>query len=236
MRNKRLALILAVLMAAVFCSACDAAEPEKTTEPDTPALAEQAAIDETEAPPAAQVQEEAPAEQADAMLPSPYKDAYERLDLNYDYAGRDMLVKTKTLDGEDFDTKDVFSKARLTVVTVWSTTCSACTAAMPIWSNVAFDYEGSGVAFLGICCDALADGSDVLTVETAKQIAAEQGMRYPQLAAGDEVLQKILSNIMYLPTTFFVNSEGKTVCAEAIGYIEKLTWVNTIETILAEME
>lgn len=164
---------------------------------------------------------------------TPHKDAYVPVEINFDYSGMDMRVNTKTLEGEAFEGESAFSKNRLTVLTVWSTTCPACIGTMPVWSEVAKEYEGSGVAFVGLCSDAAIGGGK--TIDVARQILADNGICFTQLCINDDAIQKILSQMMYLPTTYFIDSTGKTVCAESIGYTEKEGLINTIETIMAHL-
>ena len=187
--------------------------------------------------PASEPKPEAVSELADAsennLIETPYKEIFERKEINYDYSGADMIFKAKTVDGEDFDAASWYKNGKITVLTVWSTSCSACIQTMPVWGKLAKEYEGSGVQFLGICEDAAEGDTD--TIAVAKEITAAIGADYLQLIRSAEVESKVLSNMMYLPTTFFVGSDGKTVCAEFIGYAYETDWIDTIETIMADI-
>lgn len=163
---------------------------------------------------------------------TPYKELFVKQSLNYDYSGRDMVFTAKTIEGEEFNSGDYYKKGKITVLTIWSTYCSACIQTMPVWGKLAEDYEGSGVQFLGICED-VSEGDETL-IATAKEIISGTGADYTQLVNGNEIMQKVISNIMYLPTTFFIDSDGKTICAEYIGYADEKDWINIIETIMEE--
>ena len=72
------------------------------------------------------------------------------------------------------------------------------------------------VQFVGIVCD-LASLDDADTLETANAICEATGANvYPSLVA-NETLMPLLSSVVGVPTTFFVNGEGKLVGEPIVG-------------------
>ena len=90
---------------------------------------------------------------------------------------------------------------------------------------------------IGLVSDVLdADGTvSDSQVETAKEIVAETGAAYPHLLPSDDLLG-ILSQIYAVPTTFFVDSEGRQVGSAILSAQSKEAWAETINGLLAEVQ
>ena len=168
-----------------------------------------------------------------SFAPSPYAQSYTPMDIDFTYPSYDFKADTEDFDGQAFNAAQEYAKARMTVLTVWSTTCSVCVRMMPIWEELSRDYAGSGVNFVGICGDAQDRESEAY--ELAAQIAQSEGLSYRQLITNDTAMEKILSNVMYLPTVFFLDSQGNTISSFLVGYADKESMVNVIETMLAHI-
>ncbi len=242
-KTVRISLCLLIILALVLCGcagmpAQESAAPEETLPLDeaTDAVSlDKAEMDTAIVLPEADLSEVVSGEEQNgAFNDTPYMDSYTPAEINFNHAGTDMKVNSLTLNGDVFNGKDEFAKAKLTVFTVWSTTCPACISTIPAWAELSDEYAGSGVNFVGLCTDAQESSPDV--IETAKQILADKKANYPQIIVNSEVGQKILMNMMYIPTTFFIGSDGNTLCSEMIGYTEKDGLVNVIESIISTME
>ena len=75
------------------------------------------------------------------------------------------------------------------------------------------------------------------TVELAAEIVAELGVTYPNLRPTQEMIRDFLADAAYLPTTIFVDSDGKVVGGGLyIGGRGELEWRDTIESVQKSME
>lgn len=114
-----------------------------------------------------------------------------------------------TLDGGTFTQKDIADKD-LTVINFWGTFCSPCIAEMPDLA----DFEKSlpdSVQLITICVDA--SGNE----NTAKALLDAAGYEGVTLVSGNESFNELTKNIQAVPTTIFIDSDGKQVGEEIIG-------------------
>ena len=120
---------------------------------------------------------------------------------------------TVDLDGNTV-TNDIFAGKTLTVVNIWGTFCGPCINEMPELAQ--WDAEmPEGVQIIGLVSD-LYSADDTETLETAKQICEATGVTFPSLIAGDDFLQ-LLSGVIGVPTTLFVDSSGAIVGEPIVG-------------------
>lgn len=118
----------------------------------------------------------------------------------------------KDLDGNTV-TNDIFSQADITVVNFWATYCSPCINEMPElneWS----ESMPENVQIIGIAADVPSEDSDQYAL--AQQIVEKTGVEFVNLLAGEEFIP-IIREIVGVPTTFFVDSEGKFVGSPIVG-------------------
>lgn len=140
------------------------------------------------------------------------------------------------LDGNTVD-QSMLADYQLTMVNVWATFCGPCINEMPDLGELAQEYKDKGVQIVGLVSDVLdADGTrNEEQVQTARDIVAETGAAYTHLLPSDDLLG-VLSQIQYVPTTFFVDSTGAQVGSAVISAQSKDQWVETIDAMLAEVQ
>lgn len=143
---------------------------------------------------------------------------------------------TTDLEGNAVD-QSMLADYDLTMVNVWATYCGPCISEMPDLGALAAEYKDKGVQIVGLVSDVLdADGTvSDSQVETAKEIVAETGAAYPHLLPSDDLLG-ILSQIYAVPTTFFVDSEGRQVGSAILSAQSREAWAETIDGLLAEVQ
>lgn len=151
-------------------------------------------------------------------------------------AGVLSAFSTTDLEGNAVD-QSMLADYDLTMVNVWATYCGPCISEMPDLGALAAEYKDKGVQIIGLVSDVLdADGTvSDSQVETAKKIVAETGAAYPHLLPSDDLLG-ILSQIYAVPTTFFVDSEGRQVGSAILSAQSKEAWAETIDGLLAEVQ
>ncbi|MBR0375319.1 MAG: TlpA family protein disulfide reductase [Firmicutes bacterium] len=142
----------------------------------------------------------------------------------------DLLSFTaQTLDGDEFTAAD-FADADLTMINIWGTYCGPCLREMPELAQLANSLPDN-VRIMTYCIDA-ADN-----VETARDILKDAGFDGVTLIDGDGDLEKLLQTLQYIPTTVFVDSEGRQVGEAAIGSPENVAefYTNAINAALSSI-
>ncbi len=119
-----------------------------------------------------------------------------------------------TLDGGEY-TADDFSEADVTVINIWSTTCGPCIREMPEIAEYAKTLPDN-IKLITWCLDGAYDS------EYTKELLSSLGYEGITLIGGDGDLEKMYFDIMYTPTTLFVDSDGNIVGEALIGSPEKL--------------
>ena len=135
-------------------------------------------------------------------------------------------------------TEDIFAKADLTMVNVWATYCPSCIDSLPSFAQLQEDYGDSGLQIIGIVSDTMTrDGEiDQDQVDKAQELVDDSGAAYPQLTASTDLVNLVLYQIQYIPTTFFVDSQGRQVGSAYIGARDMDTWREAVEAYLLEVQ
>ena len=102
---------------------------------------------------------------------------------------------------EDYDyfINTVVPSHELTVVNVWATWCGPCVSEMPILQKLYEEFDGK-VAMVGVMADE--------DMAAANDILKENGIGYYIFANGKEFNEKYCQNAIFLPCTYFLDSEG----------------------------
>ena len=140
------------------------------------------------------------------------------------------------VDGNTVD-PSIFADYKLTMVNVWATFCGPCLREMPDLGELADEYKDKGVRIVGLVSDTLDQNGDIddSQVEAAKEIIADTGADYLHILPSTDLFG-LLSQISSVPTTFFVDSEGRQVGMAELGSKEKDEWVEIIDRALAEVQ
>lgn len=135
---------------------------------------------------------------------------------------------SQTLEGEEV-TEEIFANADLTMVNIWGTFCGPCISEMPDLGEIADEYAEKGVRIVGIVSD-VTDPEN----EEAKAIVEETGADYTHIVTDPSMLDGYLAGVQVVPTTVFVNSEGKKVGDIYTGSRSKEEWSGIIDELLEE--
>ena len=149
-------------------------------------------------------------------------------------AGILSAFSTTDLDGNELD-QSMLEGYGLTMVNVWATYCKPCLSEMPDLGELADEYRDQGVQIVGLVSDVLnSDGFfSQEQLDTARDLVAETGADYPHLLPSQD-LYGLLSQIYAVPTTFFVDSEGRQVGSAYLSAKEKDEWAEIIESMMEE--
>lgn len=218
-------LTVFILAAAMTFSlfGCGQSSEEKTTEQSTEQTQEEAP---SETPAEETVEEQPEDTEEQSAEQSTEEGAFEKMSLT-------------NLAGDDID-KTIFEGHDLTVINVWATSCKPCLSEMPELAKLSDEYEQNGgqVQIIGLCTDLVdMDANRVDSqIELANQIVELTGADYTHLVPDDEMLNFLMENIIGVPTTFFVDSQGKEVGESVIGARDQAAWQEEINNRLAMLE
>ena len=151
-------------------------------------------------------------------------------------AGVLSSFSTTDLDGNIVD-QSILADYDLTMVNVWATFCRPCIKEMPDLGELAQEYADENVQIIGLVSDVLnTDGTiSEEQVQTARDVVEQTGANYLHLLPSQDLFG-VLGQISAVPTTFFVDSEGKQVGYAVISAQSKDKWVETIDAMLAEVQ
>ena len=106
-----------------------------------------------------------------------------------------------SLDGKTLKLSDYKGKAVL--LNFWATWCEPCKIEMPWFVQLQQQYGPQGLQVLGVAMDDT-DPKDI------KEFAQKMGVNYP-IVVGKEAVGDEYGGIPYLPSTFYIDREGKVV-------------------------
>lgn len=144
--------------------------------------------------------------------------------------------------GIDFEAQDiegntvsasVFSESKLTMVNVWATYCNPCLEEMPGLGELANEYDSEKFQIIGIISDVQED-ADQETTELAAGLIEQTKANYPHLLLNESLYYALLTDVMAVPTTFFIDENG-VILDTVMGSMEKSLWEEKINTLLEEL-
>lgn len=232
-------LTVFILAAAMTLSlfGCGQSLEEKTTEQSTEQTQEEAPSET----PAEETVEEQPedTEEQPENAEKQSEDTEEQSAEQSTEEGAFEKMSLTNLAGDEID-KTIFEGHDLTVINVWATSCKPCLSEMPELAKLSDEYEQNGgqVQIIGLCTDLVdMDANRVDSqIELANQIVELTGADYTHLVPDDEMLNFLMENIIGVPTTFFVDSQGKEVGESVIGARDQAAWQEEINNRLAMLE
>lgn len=127
------------------------------------------------------------------------------------------------LDGKDLKLSDLRGKAVL--LNFWATYCGPCKIEMPWFVELQKEYGPQGFQIVGVAMD------DASTEDIAK-FSKEMGVNYPILI-GKESVGQSYGGVSVLPTTFFLDRDGKLIARE-FGLQSRSVFVDHIKRALSE--
>ena len=107
----------------------------------------------------------------------------------------------QSLDGKTVHLSDFRGKAVL--LNFWATWCEPCKLEMPWFVELEKQYGPQGLEVVGVAMDD--SGKD-----TIAKFAKEMGVNYPVLL-GEESVGEEYGGLAYLPTSFYLDRDGKVV-------------------------
>ena len=130
--------------------------------------------------------------------------------------GTKISFEPTDLNGNAVSSADLFAGHKVTMINLWATYCTYCKQEMPELEELSKELAGKDCQIIGICCDI----DDDETVQHAIRILEDNGVTYINIKETEE-MAKILPSLG-LPTTYFVDSEGRILTVPVRGaYVDK---------------
>lgn len=153
----------------------------------------------------------------------------------FSYDAIDFEFESEDIYGTPID-QSIFSDYDLTLVNVFATWCPPCVAEMPDLAALYQEMEPQGVNFVGFVTDTRIDPAslDETAIETAKSLRDESGVEYAYIIPDPTFAMGLLFT-EYVPTTYFVDRNGKIVGEPVVGSNDYEGWKQTIEERLSNL-
>ena len=133
---------------------------------------------------------------------------------------------TTDMDGKKV-TNDIFADYDLTVVNFWATYCNPCIDELPELAEWKKELPDN-VNLIGLLVDV--DEKDSDQYKLAEKIISQTGADYQHLIVTEE-FDDMISNLVGVPTTFFVDSTGKII-GEPFAGADVSAYKQTVEDYL----
>ncbi len=141
------------------------------------------------------------------------------------------------LEGNEV-TQDIFADYDVTMINIWGTFCGPCLEEMPELGEIAEEYEDKGFQIVGICSDAVDLDGNVLNdvVQEAQADIQETGADYLHILPTGEIFTDLMPRVTAVPTTIFVDQNGRQLGLAIMGANDKDGWIEVIDEKLAEVQ
>ena len=133
----------------------------------------------------------------------------------------DVSFTTVDTEGREW-TDETFKEASLTMLNFWAYWCPPCVGEMPDLQKLSEDYPD--LQLLGVSMEEF--------VQDNIKKMEELEVKYPTLRMTDSLLE--VMDTGYIPTTIFVNSEGRIVGETYVGGKSYKEWAGIVEKLLEE--
>ena len=124
-------------------------------------------------------------------------------------------------------TSEIFAKNKVTMLNIWGTFCPPCIKEMPDLAKLNEENKSKGVEVAGIVIDILDRRGNL-----DSRVKSSTGADYTHIAPNLTMMTGLLKNVQAVPTTIFVDSEGKIIGQPYMGAKSQKDWQKIIDDIL----
>ena len=196
MKRKNLVLALAILSCLALAACGNSGKTETKVSAETEATTEKAT--EKAAEKASEKASEAAGEQKAS---------------NFSVSDKSLEFTAENLALESVDSS-IFGEKDLTVLNVWGTFCGPCIQEMPELGEWQRNLPDN-VQIIGLVAD-VAGKEDADHIELANTILDKTNAHFTNIIPNNDFAE-LLSGVVGVPTTFFINKEGKIVGKPIVG-------------------
>jgi len=154
-------------------------------------------------------------------------------DSNDDTDAQVSTSNAAVLGREAYD--EVIAKNDLTLVNIWATWCTPCVNELSELQRIEDEYKN--VAVVGILFDGVNSSTlarDEITIEYAVELMEDKGVSYTVVVPDEHLFNTFCADLMYFPTSYFVDSEGNIVGEQIIGANSFESWSAYVDAALGE--
>ncbi len=120
-----------------------------------------------------------------------------------------VSFKTTDLSGNEVTSEELFAGHKVTMLNLWATWCGPCRGELGELGKLAREFEKQGCQIVGVCLDGAEAGRE------AKALLKENGADFLNLVCTDDIEDQLFT--LYVPTSFFVDSEGNLLGDPIVG-------------------
>ena len=142
-------------------------------------------------------------------------------------ADNGLLGKFETTDWKGSPiTQELFTESDVTMLNIWGTFCGPCISEMPELAELSDEYKGK-MQVVGLVSDVIVPNDD-----TVKEIIEYTGADYLHILNSQDLNDGYLRQVQAVPTTVFLDREGKLIGKVYTGARDKEKWKKIIEEVL----
>ena len=147
--------------------------------------------------------------------------------------GTKITFTANDISGKEV-TSEIFGKNKVTMLNIWGTFCGPCIREMPDLAKLNEANKTNRVEVVGIIIDILDRKGNVdPRIKTyAQTIIKKTGANYTHILPSKEMMTGLLRNIQVVPTTIFVDSNGKQIGEPYFGSRSQEDWQKIIDELL----
>ena len=148
-------------------------------------------------------------------------------------AGEKITFSGSDLDGNPV-TSEIFAENKVTMLNIWGTFCGPCIREMPDLAKLNEENKDKNFEVVGIIIDILDQKGKVDSgiKANAELIIKKTGADYIHIIPSDEMNNGWLKDIQAVPTTIFVDSNGKQIGKPYVGFRSQKDWQKILDKIL----
>ena len=124
--------------------------------------------------------------------------------------------KLKDLEGKDVSS-DIFNENKMTIVTIWQSTCGACMGELEALNVIYDEYKDKEVNVIGISVDNVETMGD----DGVKKVAEILELKFINIIADNEYLMELANYVQGTPTAFIVGEDGEILMEPRVGSLGK---------------
>jgi hypothetical protein len=108
---------------------------------------------------------------------------------------------------------------------------------MPYLGDLNDEYAEAGLQIIGVVTDVYNRKGELIseTFELARAIIEETGADYLHIIPSVSLGKVLLNSMMYVPTTIFVDENGKQISDHIVGSKTKNEWIEIINSMLEQV-
>lgn len=139
----------------------------------------------------------------------------------------------KDLEGNEINSKELFSGNAVTVVNFWFTTCGPCVGELTELDTLNKELEEKGGMVIGI--NAFTLGGDETEISEAKNLLEAKEVSYQNVYFDkDSEAGSFAQGIEAFPTTYVIDRNGNIVGEPIVGAVTAETQMDTLKKMIDE--